>query len=297
MPYGLYGSPHVDLKSLLAAPLTLLLGTEDTATPVDDPMLRGTPQAMAQGATRLERGRNYFATGRKSAEAIDAAFGWRLVLAPGAGHQVTEVIASAGFLLFADNESPCRSSSAANGGALVINEILADPPRGKRGDANRDGTRDPAADEFVEIVNSGAVSVCLAGWTLSDAKGRRHLFPLGRALEPGKAVVVFGGGVPTGRFGDADVQWASSGKGLSLSNAGDVLTLRDADGAVVQQISWGDCASTACSGEYIKGDLAVSSSVVRWPALVGGWRVHRDVAGSDFSPGLRADDSAWEPGL
>jgi len=240
VPYGLYGAPPIDLEALLAAPLTLLLGTEDTKTPATDPLLRNTPQAMAQGVSRLQRGRNYFETGKKRAEAIDASFGWRLVSAPGAGHEVTEVIASAGFLLFSGDRTLCRPASAAEGGALVIDEILADPPRGDRGDANRDGVRDPKADEFVEIINTGAASLCLSGWTLSDANGRRHLFPLGPPLQPGKAVVVFGGGVPTGPFAGADIQWASSGKGLSLSNAGDVLTLRDAGGAVVKQISWGD---------------------------------------------------------
>ncbi len=294
IPYGLFGGPPLDLESLLAAPLTLLLGTRDTATSSSDPLLRGTPEAMAQGATRLQRGTNYFETGGRVSATIGAPFGWRLVLAPGARHRLTEVITSAGYLLFQNDKPPCQSGSETDNGALVINEVLADPPRGTHGDVNHDGVRSARDDEFVEIVNSGATPVCLAGWTLTDANGRlRHLFPLGRVLEPGKALVIFGGGVPTGRFGKADVQWTTSDKGLSLTNAGDVLTLRDPDGVVVDRISWGDCASKPCAKEHMEVGLALSGSLVRWPELVGSLRLHRDVAGSNFSPGLRVDGSVW----
>lgn len=296
LPYGLRGSPleHADLRPLLTAPLTLLLGTQDLTSPTTDPLVRGTPAAMMQGTTRLARGLNYYETGKASAQGLGAKFGWRLALAPGAGHEVTQVIASAGFLLFSPDERPCRSSSAAEAGRLVINEVLADPPRGSQGDANDDGIRDATADEFVEIVNAGPTPVCLAGWTLGDANERpNHLFPLGRALGRGKAVVIFGGGVPTGPFGDADVQWANSSGGLSLSNNGDVLSLRDADGAMAKQISWGDCAGKPCAADHRRGDLGFAGSLVRWPELVGAWRIHREVARSDFSPGLRADGSTW----
>ena len=296
MPYGLRGSPleNTKLQSLLAAPLTLLLGSLDTTTPSTDPLVRGTPQAMKQGDTRLARGLHYFKMGEANAQAMHTTFAWRLAIAPGAGHQVRQVIASAGFFLFSPNETPCQSNSATEAGGLVINEVLADPPRGNRGDANVDGVRDASTDEFVEIINTGATLLCLAGWTLNDASGKqRHLFPLGHALKPGKAMVIFGGGVPTGRFGGADVQWATSSKGLSLSNAGDVLTLRDADGAVSTQVSWGDCSDKPCAEEHINRDLGISGSLVRWPELDGAWHIHRDVARSDFSPGFRANGSAW----
>ena len=296
MPYGLRGSPleNTSLQSLLAAPLTLLLGTRDTTTPSTDPLVRGTPQAMIQGNTRLARGLNYFKMGEASAQAMHTPFAWRLAMAPGAGHQVRQVIASAGFLLFSPKETPCHSSSATDAGGLVINEMLADPPRGNRGDANVDGVRDASTDEFVEIINTSVNPLCLTGWTLSDASGKlRHLFPLGAELRPGKALVIFGGGVPTGSFGGAEVQWATSKKGLSLSRKGDVLTLRDAVGSVATQISWGDCAGNTCAKEHIKRDLGFSGSIVRWPELVGNWRLHRDISGSDFSPGLRVNGSAW----
>jgi hypothetical protein len=299
MPYGLRGSPleHADLRWLFTTPLTVMLGAGDAATPEADPLLRGTVEAMAQGATRLARGRNYFAIGRARAKAIDETFGWRLAIVPRAGHDVTQVASSAGYFLFQSGGPPCRSSPAVAAGGLVINEILADPPGGDRGDANADGVRDASDDEFVEIVNTGTTPVCLAGWTLGDASNaERHVFPLGPALWPGKALVIFGGGVPTGRFGGAEVQWAAFEGRLGLSNAGDVLTLRDAAGTVVKQISWGDCAGEPCAVEHRHGDVGFASSLVRRPELVGVWRVHSDVARSDFSPGTRTDGSVFSSG-
>jgi hypothetical protein len=295
MPYGLRGSERIDVRRLFARPLTVLLGARDTATPDADRLLRGTRAAMAQGPTRLARGEHYFATARRAAATIGEPLKWRLAVVPRAAHEVTQVIASAGFFLFENGESACEPTTAAAAAPqLVINEILADPPKDRAGDANADGVRDASDDEFVELVNTGTAPVCLAGWTLGDAnEAERHVFPLGAALPPGRALVVFGGGVPTGRFGGATVQWAAFGGRLNLSNAGDVLTLRDAGGAVAKQLSWGDCAGARCASEHRAGGLGFEGSLVRWPELTGTWRAHAEVARSRFSPGVRADGTAF----
>jgi len=170
---------------------------------------------------------------------------------------------------------------------VVITEVLADPPPGPSGDINADGRRDPSEDEFVEIVNSGPAPVCLAGWTLGDAERReRHVFPLGRALEPGGTLVVFGGGVPVGEFGGAIVQRASGG--LSLSNAGDVLTLSDARDRVVCRLSWGDCSSSPCAKEHWPSGLGIAGALVRRPESGAPWGLHTEVGGSRTSPGASA---------
>ncbi len=296
MPYGLQGSPLAedDLRELFAAPFVVLLGERDTTTTATDELLRGTAEAMAQGATRLERGRFYFSTAEAQARALGTKFAWRLAVVPRASHDAAQMIDSAAFLLFAPSESPCRASSAGQARGLVIGEVLADPPQGDAGDANGDGERDPAHDEFVEIVNAGTAPVCLSGWSLGDAEdAERHVFPLGRALAPGKALVVFGGGVPTGDFGGAIVQRAAFADRLSLTNDGDVVTLRDGAGLVAAQLSWGDCAGQACATEHWAGDLGIAGSIVRWPPPGGGWRAHAEVGGSRFSPGIRADGSRW----
>lgn len=250
-PYGL-GGTGVEPRALarfFATRLTVLLGEHDTLTSDADELLRGTPQAEAQGSNRLERGRNYFAVAQSEAAKQDAPFAWRLAVVPRARHDAAQLIWSAGFFTFGSAAEPCTASPASAARDLLVSEILADPPRGSAGDANRDGVRDPADDEFVEIVNRGATPLCLAGWSLGDAANpSRHTFPLGTPLAPGEVLIVFGGGVPTGSFGGATVQTAPDG--LSLQVTGDVLSIRDADGVVVRQVSWGDCAGATCATDH-----------------------------------------------
>jgi hypothetical protein len=295
MPYGLRGTPleGAELRSLFRAPLTVMLGANDVAEAHEDGLLRGTPGAMWQGATRLARGQNYFSIARAEAAKFSAPFNWRLAIVPRAAHEASEVMGSAEFFLF-ETDAPCTPTAGATAGATVINEILADPPKGARGDANADGVRDPSDDEFVEMINTGRTPICMAGWMLGDASDpQRHVFPLGAALSPGQALVVFGGGVPTGRFGGAQVQWAAFGGRLDLSNDGDVLTLRDATGTLVKQISWGDCAGQPCATDHRAGELGIENSLVRWPEMVGSWAVHGKVAHLNFSPGVRADGTQY----
>lgn len=118
-----------------------------------------------------------------------------------------------------------------------LNEILADPPAELAGDANRDGVRDAADDEFVEIVNCSATWVDLSGWSLTDATSVRHVFfDSASIMASGELVTVFGGGAPTGFIGK--VFTASSG-GLGLANSGDVVYLLDDTGAIVDVHSYG----------------------------------------------------------
>lgn len=115
---------------------------------------------------------------------------------------------------------------------FIINEVLYDPADGIAGDANRDGVRDPAQDEFIEFYNSTANSINLGGFTISDAAQVRHTFPPGTIVPSNKAIVVFGGGTPTGSFGGSLVQTASEGQ-LNFTNAGDIITIRNASNAVI----------------------------------------------------------------
>jgi lamin tail-like protein len=287
MPYGLFGGP-VQPRSLVGffqTPFIIMLGDQDTTTSADDNLVRGTPEAEAQGANRLERGRHYFAVAQAQAAALHARFSWRLEIVSGAAHDAAQVIQSAGFLTFVPGAESCTGSTAAEAAGLVITEILADPPAGSGGDANRDGVRDPGDDEFVELVNRGPKPVCLTGWTLGDATSpHRHIFPLGPALAPGQFLIVFGGGVPTGRFAGAQVQWAAAG--LSLQNAGDVLTLRSGDGAIVRQVSWGNCDGQKCADDHWAGDLGIGRSLTRAPSPGAAWRPYPEAPGPHYSPGF-----------
>jgi poly(3-hydroxybutyrate) depolymerase len=85
-PYGLGGTalPPEMLAEAFRKPVTVLLGERD-----DDPQhqsLRRTPEAMAQGPSRLDRGRRFFTTARAQAARMNVPFNWRMELVPGVGH-------------------------------------------------------------------------------------------------------------------------------------------------------------------------------------------------------------------
>ena len=89
-PFGTGGLPAAladdgAWRRYLAAPLTVYLGTGDVK---QDPAegFDFSPEAMRQGAVRLERGRNYFAACRALAAKNGWPFRWRLVETPGIGH-------------------------------------------------------------------------------------------------------------------------------------------------------------------------------------------------------------------
>ena len=180
---------------------------------------------------------------------------------------------------------------------LVINEVLVDPPDGAAGDANRDGVRSAAQDEFVEIVNASDQDYDIGGYQLltrtsGGADTVRHTFAAGTVLPPGTAVVIFGGAQAATfnsndpAFGGAQVFTASTG-GLSLLNGGSTVTLLDAGGALIEQMSYGD-------GENLPGDR--DQSLTRAPDITGDFVPHQQVADSAgrlFSPGTRTDGTPF----
>jgi pimeloyl-ACP methyl ester carboxylesterase len=76
------------LKTYLAQPLTIYLGTKDIER---DEYLDVTAPAELQGNTRFERGKNAFSAGKKFAEERQWTFGWRLVIAPEIEHDHTKM--------------------------------------------------------------------------------------------------------------------------------------------------------------------------------------------------------------
>lgn len=99
-PYGLKNLQvsKEDLARALARPVTILLGEKDI-----DPqhkLLRHTPQAEAQGAYRLERGKNFYAAAQAKAKELGVPFNWHLVTVPGVAHNGAGMEAAAVQLLF-----------------------------------------------------------------------------------------------------------------------------------------------------------------------------------------------------
>ncbi len=284
MPYGLAGGPvrAREMTGLFDASLVIMLGERDTATASEDRSLRGTTQAQAQGANRFTRGRHYFDAAAAQADALDTELRWRHAIVPHADHDAAKMIDSAALFLFDSPDDLTPPAVAAEAQGLVVTEILADPPKGAAGDSNGDGARDAQDDEFVELMNTGQDPIHLSGWTLGDASNhRRHVFPLGTVLSPGAKLVVFGGGVPTGSFSGAVVQWAENG--LGLTNAGDVLTISDAQGSLQYELSWGDASRRAA--DHWDGSLELNSSIVRSAHPEAHWQPHRAAHGACFSPG------------
>ncbi|HEV2833852.1 MAG TPA: lamin tail domain-containing protein [Pyrinomonadaceae bacterium] len=178
---------------------------------------------------------------------------------------------------------------------IVINEFLADPADGLAGDANHDGVRDTAADEFIELVNSTPHDLDLSGYQLQTRALTasndipRHRFATGTILFAGTAIVVFGGGSPNAAnpiFGGSLVVKASSG-GLSLVNSGGVITLRNTAGEIVTSVAYGSSLS-------LRADQ--NQSLTRSPDITGAFVPHSTASGSEgrlFSPGTHLDGSAF----
>ena len=100
-PYSLRGATReFQDPKVISAPLTVLLGTQDTRTKEEDPHLRASAGAMAQGSHRLQRGVTYYELGLQAARNKNMPLAWKLQWLPGAGHEVAEVIAPAGQRLF-----------------------------------------------------------------------------------------------------------------------------------------------------------------------------------------------------
>ena len=165
---------------------------------------------------------------------------------------------------------------------LIINEVHYDPATDITGDANGDGTRDSAQDEFIEFYNNSSASLDISGYTLSDGSQLRHTFPASTIIPANKFLVVFGGGTPTGSFGGSIVQTASEGE-LNLNNNGDVITIENPSGDVVLIYNSSDTGI----------DHGSNQSVTRSPDFSGGFVLHTNAnAALLFSPGLLIDGSS-----
>lgn len=104
-PYGLEGAPasEASLVKAFDQRLVVHLGSDD-----DDPSdssLRTTPEAMAQGAHRLERGRTFFRAAQDAADSLGVPFHWTLRIVPDVGHDNERMAADAAAILFGSSQT------------------------------------------------------------------------------------------------------------------------------------------------------------------------------------------------
>lgn len=207
----------------------------------------------------------------------------------------------------------------------LISEVLYNVPTGDGGDANKDGTREVAGDEFVELINPHDKPINLSGYTLSDMtaqektstgkpKGNsvRWTFPP-LTLKPGQVVVVFNGNASTiaGPVGDSS---AAPAKGndtfhgafvfsmrqpsdkVSFANTADWVMLSAPDGKPVEVIKWGEPRVKVPAGVLLveEAPSARAGSVQR-TAANGALAVHPTDGSVSFSPGLFVMPMPAEP--
>src|SRR6185295_4972114 len=177
---------------------------------------------------------------------------------------------------------------------VLINEFLADPPEGAAGDANRDGVRDSADDEFVELVNTTTHDIDITDYRiLSRGTGSdtlRHVFAAGTILPSCSAIVVFGDGTSAFNpndpaFGGARVVKAST-HSLSLVNSGGVISLQDRAGAIVNLVAYGGSSGINAGN---------NQSVTRSPDIIGNLAQHLTASGGAraFSPGTQISGATF----
>jgi hypothetical protein len=155
--------------------------------------------------------------------------------------------------------APEQASTGYSYGVIVINEVLYD--------AAGDG---PDADsEWVELYNSADAPVNLQGWTLEDAASADTLPSL---VIPARGFAIVASSAFRDAYPDYDGPLVALPRvGNGLGNDGDRLALLDADGRLVDAISWGTNAS------------ALDPPIADVPA---GHSIERP------SPGIDTDDAA-----
>lgn len=159
---------------------------------------------------------------------------------------------------------------------ILINELLANPGGA---DANEDGVAHIFQDEFVELVNPASAPFSLAGWTLSDGVGVRHLFAPDASIAGGGFLVIFGGGDPSSI---PHALKASTGT-LGLNNTGDTVTLRDTTPVIIDTFT------------YTAAQVIAGESLTRFPDAFGPFTAHLAVSTQPFSPGTTTDGSPQLP--
>jgi hypothetical protein len=157
-------------------------------------------------------------------------------------------------------------------GDLVITEIHFNPRPPGVGSVASDNTE----FEFIEIQNNTSVTRQLQGVHFSD--GITFTFPAS-ALAPGaRAVVVKNAAAFRERYGQA-IPIAGTFTGV-LSDAGELITLRDADNAVLQSFAYVDTWAEASDGDGHSLVIRDSNQPLASWQIPSGWHASSRIGGS-----------------
>jgi hypothetical protein len=188
-------------------------------------------------------------------------------------------------------------------GDVIINEVLFDPPLDAAGDANKDGKRDAAQDDFVEIINISNITLNLEGTYIdeiqtSDSIQRKlFTFPKGALLPPKGVAVIFGGGMsgdtdvatnkPHPKFSGAYVYKLAVTNGI-LTAARTIL-IKDPSNIVLDQLEYGTDTTNCPAGSTVR------QSLNRKPDLGSGCFKHSDISTIKllFSPGTDVEGNPF----
>lgn len=136
---------------------------------------------------------------------------------------------------------------------VFIKELLPNP-------AGKD-----AAGEWIALLNDGEEAVNLRGWTLADASGKKFVF----------------GSQTLGSH--QELKAPHSLTRIALNNDGDTVTLRDATGAQVDELSYGQVAEEeiVTSEKIVPGAeaQALTASPLQAAAFKG-----REITANEISP-------------
>ncbi len=147
---------------------------------------------------------------------------------------------------------PGSSTPACADAALRLNEFMAGPAR----DWDGSGTFSSRDDEWVEVVNTGATPLALAGFLITDGDSLPR-YALSGTLAPGEHLLV---------TGKQSYDWEKAtgfpAFGLSLANTGDSVLLWQVAGAETLLVD---------AYTYKSHEAAADRAVGRFPDATGAW--------------------------
>lgn len=121
-------------------------------------------------------------------------------------------------------------------GALIINEVLADP----RAVAD-------AAGEWFEVRNLSDSAVDMNGWTIASLNDAAHVIS-GSVVVPARGYAVLGRNADTLANGGVRLDYVYAGATtLNLANANDYLVIRDGLGVTVDSVVWSTTQTAGAS--------------------------------------------------